>query len=112
MEIDITTFYKYCVPLDYCASVAEIGRNAGADTWQAALDDSLEYIMLSTCAKREAMRDHLKEYGAWSATDIDRWSIQELNAMLIQEIASAMRNPEGDIRLYKADDKVYYYLGV
>ena len=112
MEIDITTFYKYCVPLDYCASVAEIGNNAGADTWQAAMEDSLNFLMLDTEEKQEAMRDHIKEYGAWSANEIDSWSFEELNAMLIQEIASAMRNPEGDIRLYKADDEVYYYLGV
>ena len=104
MEIDITTFYNDCAPMDYAASVADIGRNA--------MEDSDEYFMLSTWMECVAMRAHLEEFGVWSTTEIDDWTIRELNAVLIQEIASAMRNLEGDMRLYKADGKVFYYLGL
>ena len=40
MEIDITDFFKNAAPMDYSASAVEIGRDAGAHTWRAAMDDA------------------------------------------------------------------------
>ena len=40
MQINITRFFNEACPRDYSASAAEIGENAGADTWRAACDDS------------------------------------------------------------------------
>lgn len=36
MEINITTFFNNAAPMDYSASIAEIGDDAGPSTWRAA----------------------------------------------------------------------------
>jgi len=97
MELNITKFYNETAPMDYSASVVEIGNNAGADTWQAACDDSPDYMILDTDEKREAMREHVRGFGAWSEEEINAWSDIELNALLLQMIS-------GDIRESILDD--------
>lgn len=97
MELNITKFYNETAPMDYSASVAEIGNNAGADTWRAACEDSPDHMILDTDEKREAMREHVRGFGAWSDEEIDAWSDIELNALLLQMIA-------GDIRESILDD--------
>lgn len=91
MEINITEFYKTACPSDYSASVAEKGQNAGADTWRAACDDAPDFNLLDTEEKRQALRDLVKGFGAWSPEEIAAWSDTEVNALFIQ-LAS------GDIR--------------
>jgi hypothetical protein len=97
MELNITKFYNETAPMDYSASIAEIGNNAGADTWGAACEDSPDYMILDTGEKREAMREHVRGFGAWSDEEINAWSDIELNALLLQMIA-------GDIRESVLDD--------
>lgn len=128
MEIDITDFFNQCAPMDYSASCAELGDSAGADTWLAACDDAPEYNMLDTAEKRQAFRDHVAGYGAWSDNEIAGFSDLELNALLIQFIAGDIREADldgtaTDWEAYEADDslahnigrgddgRVYYYLG-
>jgi hypothetical protein len=48
MQINITRFFNDAAPMDYSASVAEIGQNAGKDTWRAACDDASDWNMLDT----------------------------------------------------------------
>src|ERR1700690_1141459 len=131
MELNITNFFNNAAPMDYQASMAEIGQDAGQSTWQAACDDSDDYPMLDTDDKRDEFRQYVKGFGAWTEDEIAQWSDQELNALLIQMIAGDMR--EGDLdtdnpdwekyqkdsesgrisgRIYKGDDsQVYYYVG-
>jgi len=97
MELNITKFYNETAPMDYSASVAEIGNNAGVDTWRAACEDSPDYMILDTDEKREAMREHVRGFGAWTDEEINAWSDIELNALLLQMIA-------GDIRESVLDD--------
>lgn len=97
MELNITKFYNETAPMDYSASVVEIGNNAGADTWRAACGDSSDYMILNTDDKRQAMRDYVRGFGAWTDEEIDAWSDIELNALLIQCIS-------GDIRESILDD--------
>ena len=131
MELNISRFFKEAASTDYSASVAEIGRNAGPDTWRAACDDSGDYMMLDDEDKREAFRKHVREFGAWSDDEIAAWSDVELNALLIQMIAGDIReagldqlDPDWDeyeagcregiysFRLFVGDDgEVYYYIG-
>lgn len=133
MEIDITRFFNECAPMDYSASCAEIGSNAGIDTWNAALDDSGENSdFLDTEEKREAFKDHIRGFGAWDQDEIDSWSNSELTALFMQLISGDMReadlNPESDEddwneyqeraengnicgNIFKSDDgKIYYSL--
>ncbi len=131
MEIDITTFFNTTAPMDYSASAAEIGNDAGRATWQAACDDSDDYMMLASDEKREEFRHYVKGFGAWSEDEIRAWSDQELNALFIQMVSGDMREanldcPEPDWEQYekdseagrvrgnifKGDDsRIYYYVG-
>lgn len=98
MEIDISRLFNpgEFAPRDYSASVAEIGENAGRATWQAACNDSAEFMLLDTDEKREAMRDHVRGFGAWDADEIAAWSDLELNALFLQMVAGDMREADLD----------------
>lgn len=123
MEINITKFFLEACPKDYSASVAEIGNNAGAYTWQAAKDDSQDYMMLDTEEKQQAFRDYAGKFGAWSDEEINNWNQVELNALFIQFISSEMREhglsvesdweeyeeSEGAGCLFKGTDGQYYF---
>ena len=113
MEIDITEFYQTACPKDYSASVAEIGKNAGADTWRAAIDDSMDYLMLDTDEKRDAFRQYIRGFGAWTHEEIQAWANIEINALFIQFVSGAMRNQDSDnSEIYEGDDaRFYYYIG-
>mgnify|MGYP001194031171 CR=1 FL=1 len=108
MEINITRFYNEAAPMDYSASIAEIGQDAGPSTWRAALDDAPDYNMLDTDDKRDAFRTHVKAFGAWSDEEIAAWDTTQLNALFIQFVAGDMRNNEAE-RIYVGDDKQIYY---
>lgn len=130
MELNITKFFTEVAPMDYSASVAEIGQDAARSTWQAACDDSSDYPMLDTEEKREEFRRYVKGFGAWEEEEIRSWTDEELNALLIQMIAGDIR--EGDLdsdnpdwekyekdsesgrvagRIFKSADQIYYYVG-
>lgn len=94
LEINITRFVRDAGMIDYSASVAEIGADAGLATWRRACEDSPEYAMLATDDQREAYRAHILAYGAWEPEEIAAWSDDELNAMLMQEIAGDVREIE------------------
>lgn len=128
MELNITRFFNEAAPRDYAASIAEIGLNAGADTWRAAMDDSPDYMLLDDDEKREAMREHIRGFGAWDESEIAAFTDTALNALCIQMIAGGIReagldttNPDWNAyeknentagRLYKgSDNEIYYYLG-
>ena len=91
MEINITRFYNEAAPMDYSASIAEIGSDAGPSTWRAALDDAPDYNMLDTDDKREAFRTYIRGFGAWEDEEITAWSDIELNALFIQMVSGDMR---------------------
>jgi len=129
MELNITRFFNEATPRDYSASVTEIGSNAGADTWRAACDDYTEYLLLDTDDKRDAMRDHIRGFGAWDASEIAAMTNVALNALCIQMISGDIResmhlektpidwdayeNDENERHsIFKGiDGEIYYYLG-
>lgn len=90
MELNITKFFNETCAKDYQASVAEIGQDAGVITWSAAIDDSEDYMFVTEDNKEE-IQSHFRDYGAWTQEEIEAWSDIELNAILIQDIAGAMR---------------------
>ena len=133
MELDITRFFQEACPMDYSASRAELGQNAGKITWNQAIEDAPEYNILPDDAAREAFRDHVKGFGAWGDDEIAAWSDTELSALCMQMVAGDIRemlgvssNGEWDWteyeqeaekgrisgNIYRGDDgRVYYYLG-
>jgi len=91
MEINITKFVNDAAPMDYSASVAEIGQNAGPDTWNAACTDAPDWNFLDSPEKLDCFREWLKPWGAWDASEIAAFSDIHLNALFIQWIAGDMR---------------------
>jgi hypothetical protein len=132
MQLDITDFFNNECAMDYSASVAEIGNNAGQDTWNAAIGNAPDYASwLDTESKRQEFRDYIKGFGAWEVEEIAGWTDDALTALLIQMISGDIREGELDTespdweayqkaceagqcsgRLYLGDDeRVYYYIG-
>ncbi len=130
MEINITKFFNEAAPMDYSASIAEIGREAAKDTWQAANDDSEDYMMLDTEEKREAFRRFAQSAGFSEADEFSTWSDVQLNALFLQWISGDMR--EADLtadmsdedwqayernentagRIFRGDNgQIYFYVG-
>jgi len=93
MELNITQFFNTCAPRDFSASVAEIGQDAGAATWQAACEEETQ--ILDTEEKREAFREFVRGAGAWSDEEIAAMSDAHLNALCVQWISGDMREPVG-----------------
>lgn len=91
MELNITDFFNNAAPRDYSASKMELGDNAGAITWNHAVEDSAEWNFLDTDEKREEFRAYVKTFGAWSDEEISAWSDTELNALLLQLISGDIR---------------------
>jgi|SRR5690625_98511 len=94
MDIDITDFFNECSPMVYSASRAEIGDNAGAVTWRAACDDAPDWPLLDTDAKRQAFREYVRSFGAWTDDEIAAWTNVELTALFIQMVSGDMREFE------------------
>jgi hypothetical protein len=128
MEIDITSFFESADPFEFSASRAERGQNAGPETWANAKREGAESPLLTTEEQFDALRDHVRGFGAWDADEIAAWDAAELNALFIQLISGDMReadldNGDPDWEVYEADvnlthnifkgsdDRIYYYLG-
>jgi hypothetical protein len=135
MEINITSFVTNEDPFDFSASVAERGNNVGHDTWNKAVSQGKNAPLLTTPEQLDALRNYVKEFGAWDDKEIASWSDAECNALFIQLISHDMREAgmdEVDLdefnweeyeheagkgtvssRIYHGDDnQIYYYLGV
>ncbi len=131
MDLNITHFFQTAAPMDYSASRAEIGDNAGPDTWRAACDDSEDYMILDDTKKRMAFRSFVAQSGGWTDDEIVAWNSVELNALCIQWIAGDIReagidtqNPDWEEyetgsnagqyagRISRGDNgQVYFYIG-
>jgi len=108
VEINITNFFENAAPMDYSASIAEIGASAGEDTFQAAKDDTDQYNMINTEEKRGVFREYVAKFGAWEEEEITAWDNIELNALFIQLVSGDIRENEhlerGDWEAYEADE--------
>ena len=91
MEIDITEFVLNAEPFEFSASVAERGQNAGRETWRNAVQEGASNPLLVTEDQIQALRDHVRGFGAWSEEEIAAWSDAECNALFIQLISGDMR---------------------
>jgi len=90
-SIDVTRFVQTCSMRDFSASVAEIGSNAGAATWQASIEESEEFDFLPTPELLQEFREWLKPWGGWSDDEIAAMSDQHLRALCLQWIAGDWR---------------------
>jgi len=133
MELDITRFFAVADPFQYSASRMELGQNAANITWDHARADASDYNLLNDDESRDAMRAHIKGFGAWDEAEIAAMSDQDLNALLIQMISGDMREggldsdptladwaayedaaTSGNVggRINRGDNgRIYYYIG-
>jgi len=129
MELDVTHMVEAADSMFLLSgNRIEHGQDAGQITWNNSKKYGREFPLLATDEQREAARAHFKEYGAWSEKEIAAWSEEHLQAMMVQDIAAAIREMEhyatfkdyegavgnGDVggSLYQGDDgRWYYYLG-
>lgn len=135
MEIDITSFFENADPFEFSHSRAEGGPDAGPNTWNAAKREGAESPLLTTPEQIEALRDHVRGFGAWSDEEIAAWDDAECNALFIQMVSGDIReggldqpgtdtdSPEWDEyekgaeeglfagRISRSAGRIYYYLG-
>lgn len=131
MDINITAYFTNdLAPMDFSASVAEIGNNAGRDTWSAAIEESADLDLLDTEEKRIAARAYFQTFGAWDSEEVNAWTNTELNALLIQCISGDIREAseyleqspvnwagyaadenKGGNMYQGTDNEIYYYMG-
>jgi len=118
MELDITEFFNEESPADYSASVAELGQDAGKITWGYAQEAPYTFV---TEENAYEVREYFDSFGAWE--DLDDWPLNDLNALLIQDISAQIReatDENGEIDLNASgtnicqgdDAKIYIYLGM
>ena len=125
MELKITEQFKSDENFNYSGSAIEHGHNVGQITWNNACNSGLQYV---TEENREEILEYFLDYGAWEKEEID--SIEDLNGLCVQEIASQIRDFEdlcdsdweayeelsnqGTIQglIFKGiDNEIYAYLG-
>lgn len=129
MEIDVTHMVEDADSMiAISGSRAEHGQDAGRITWANACAYGKGTPLLATDDARDAARKHFAEYGAWSRDEIAAWSDDELQGIMVQDVAAAIREmepyetdadfeqacEEGRVsgRLGKGDDgHWYFYLG-
>lgn len=75
-------------------SRAELGDEAGAITWKNSVEYGRKHPLLKTDDERDAARHHFRSYGAWSQEQIDAWSEDELQGIVCQDVAAAIREME------------------
>ena len=111
-------------------SQAELGTSAGKITWNNSVEYGKRRPLLTTDAERNAARVYFAEFGTWDREQITAWSEDELQGIMCQDVAAAVREfydvAEGDIleyerlceqgtcsgNLYRGDDgRWYFYVG-
>lgn len=118
MEVEVTHLVNRADDMAYySASRAELGDDAGAVTWQNAMDcfdpENLDADppLVSTEEQLQAARDWFAEFGAWEPEEIAAWNAQEVNALLLQFVAGDIR--EGSDSVYPGDDgRYWFYVGI
>lgn len=86
MEIDVTSLVRGDT-WGFTGSVTTHGPNAGPNTWANAKREAADTPLLKTDDELDAMRQWMKETGAWDKAERDAMSDVELNALFIQLVS-------------------------
>lgn len=100
MEIDVTELVEYVDCSLFSASAFELGEHAAQITWQNAMGDAAEGPLVPPEYIEEA-RDYIKDTGGWTEEEVDDMSDQEINALVLQFVASAIREYEKHFATYE-----------
>ena len=118
MEINVTKFVNDSDSMiEFSASQAELGYDAGRYTWNNALEHVDDDLL---CEDIAALDSWLDGFGAWDEEDRAEWSVEDYNALLLQFIAGDIREMEAydsfeeysevaGGNLHPSDDGEWYY---
>lgn len=106
-------------------SRAELGQNAGQITWGNSVAYGQKHPLLTTGDMRDAARSYFQSFGAWSEEQIAAWSEDDLQGVMCQDVASAIREMTAcdsmedyqkrceagqcSGNLYRGDDGLWYF---
>ena len=103
MDVDITWFFTTCHdPSQYSPSTEGCVGGEFRRAWHEAMEKVMRAPLLTTESELEAARKYFMNTGEWSPEEVRWWSGDEVQAMLIQTIASQMR--ECRIGAYSTDE--------
>lgn len=129
MEINVTRFVEELDCSEFSDSVFNSGNpNIGQVTWENSRTEAEDAQLVTAEADLDEVRNYFAGYGAWDGDEIEGWTTEDLNALLIQDIASAVKEYEsfdsyeeyaeaaeqGRVRgqLYRGDNgQWYFYVG-
>lgn len=92
-KVNLTKLFTEYDPYDVSNSIANLGPSAARITWNnaKACAESGEL----DCLDLDNVRDHIAEYGAWDADEIEAMSDLDLRAFVAQEIAADIMLVQG-----------------
>jgi succinate dehydrogenase/fumarate reductase flavoprotein subunit len=129
MEIDVTHMVQDRDNMvELSGSRMEHGQDAGRITWNNSKAYAAEQPLLNSEEDCEEARTYFAGFGAWDEDEIAAWSEEDLQAIMCQDVAAAIREMElakdyedyerlceaGTCsgRLYRNDDgRWYFYVG-
>lgn len=95
MELDVTHMVESADDMPMLSgSIMELGQDAGKITWSNSVEFGRNRPLLTTDAMKDAARAHFRDYGAWSEEEIAAWSEDELQGIMCQDVAAAVREME------------------
>jgi hypothetical protein len=94
MEIDVTEYVGEQDCAQYSDSIANSGlQNIGEITWRNACEQATRAPLVGA-DKQDALRDWIRDFGAWDTEELAAMSDAETNALLLQFIAGDIREME------------------
>jgi hypothetical protein len=130
MELDVTHMVESADDMPQLSgSRLELGQDAGKITWNNSVEYGRAQPLLTTDEMRDEARAYFKEFGAWDEDAIAVWSEDELQGIMCQDVAAAIREMESTDTyeeyqklceegtcsgsLYRGDDgRWYFYVGI
>ena len=107
MEIDVTRYSDNREDMiQFSASQHELGPDAGTITWNNSVAEAKLHPLLTTCHEIREAKGWLAEFGAWTKDEIQNWTWDETNALILQFIAGDLREIEHyeSLEAYQADE--------
>lgn len=99
VRFNASRMFSHREPWDCSNSVANLGPKAAAWTWGCALEVARDYQAWLVSPLSEALdfvRDWARETGAWKQAEIQAWTQDEALALLVQNVASELRELGAD----------------